>query len=169
MDVTQESEQNIWKIVKETRKSFLNEHFDIVCHYENPLIPDNFIRDNTDSIEEKLKLNISSTINTNISYKTLQTAANMFTYLNYCHGTLLPHIKHLIESESTKNILLALSSIMKTSRNGYKIISNKILTRAMEMFKLNFYKGIDIIVREEASNNLGNNSKSFNETFKFLG
>ena len=81
MDVTQESEQNIWKIVKETRKSFLNEHFDIVCHYENPLIPDNFITDNTVSIEEKLKLNLSSTINRNVSYKTLQTAANMFTYL----------------------------------------------------------------------------------------
>ena len=119
------------------------------------------------SFAEKLELKTTYSTNRNVSVKTLKTAAYMFTYLNFCpHApTLTTFLRDLFYSRSAKNILLALTSIMKSSRNAEKEISTKIFMKAMEIFKLSTYSDIEVITKEKKINEF----KHVNETRKILG
>ena len=119
---------------------------------------------------EKLSLeenNSTYTLNENVSDTTLQTAAKMYIFLNYCPPTLAYFLNKNFEL-SPNNILLSLVSIMKTSRNCDQRSSSKIFTKAMEMFELRSYKDLNIITKEN-----GYKDKIFdstiNETVKLLG
>ena len=54
------------------------------CQAGYTLLLDNHIKDNIETVVEKLKLNTTYSTNKNVSNKILQTAADMFTYLNFC-------------------------------------------------------------------------------------
>ena len=82
--MTKIDQENVWKIIKKLRMSFLSEYPDIDCYSSYSLLAEKNIQDNINSIASELQLNITSTVNQNVSYKTLQTAGDMFTYLNYC-------------------------------------------------------------------------------------
>ena len=121
------------------------------------------------TIGEKLKLNTTYSTNIKVSDKILQTAAHMFTYLNFCPTaearTLTIFLQNLFTSRSAKNILLALTSMMKSSENAEKISSTKIFTKAMEIFKLSVYRDIDVITKEKNINEI----KNFDESIKTIG
>ena len=108
--------KDVWKIIKKIRKSFLTEHPDLHC---NILISDRSIKDIVRILEENLNLNTTSKPIENVPYKTLQTAAEMFTYLNYCPIISKPLLfrTHLLDTGSPKEMILALPSLMKSSQN----------------------------------------------------
>ena len=79
--MTNLDQENVWKIVKEKRKSLLSQISDPECQESDTLLSDSYIKGNVDTIEEKLKLNTTITPNKNVSYGTLQFAADIFIYL----------------------------------------------------------------------------------------
>ena len=97
LEMTKLSDEDVWKIVKDIRKKFLYEHDDPKCERDGPFLFNNdrssnlsvdynayYIKDLTNELADKLKLNTTYETNENISYKILQTGAEMFLYLNYC-------------------------------------------------------------------------------------
>ena len=144
----QHDQENVWKIVRQIRKSFLLQNSEPECQDDDTLLSDNYIKDNIDTVRANLKL--STTINEyrNVSDETLMFAANLFTFLNFC-PTKDFYVISVIKSKSAKNILLALMSMMKTSQKTGKRSSTKIFTKAMELFNLNIYRYIDGITKEK--------------------
>ena len=171
LDKVQPEEENVWKIVRQIRKSFLSQLKESKCNSEvETLVTDSNIKANIDVVEEKLKLNTSYSTNKDISYKTLQTSADIFTYLNFCTNaefrTLSTFLKDLFNSKSAKHILLALSSMMKTSKRSGNNSSTKIFSKTMEIFGLITYRDIDAITKEKG---LDDDFIHYNRTLKVLG
>ena len=168
LDKVHLDQKNVWKIVRQVRKSFLSKNTNPICDIYS-LLTDNHIKDNIETVVENLKLNTTYSTNKNVSDKILQTAADMFTYLNLCPSagakTLSNFLQDLFKSRSAKNILLALTSIMKSSKDAKKESSTKIFMKAMELFKLSTYSDIEVITKEKKINEF----KRFNETRKILG
>ena len=164
--MTQLDQENVWQIVRKIRKSFLSQHKDLTCQkgYKNTL-SDNHIKDNVNTLGEKIKQNATLNTNRNVSDETLFFAANLFTFLSYCPTKNFNFVKYLVESESVKNILMALTNMIKTSQNADKKSSTRIFKKAMEVFDLNMYKNIDAITREKGFDD----SKQFNEILQVLG
>ena len=104
--MAQVDQKNVWKIVKQIRKSFLSQNTEPECIYgttllSESLLSDSYMKDNIDVVEEKLKLKIEITQNKNVSVETLQFAASIFTYLNFC-PTKDFYVLSVIKSESAK-------------------------------------------------------------------
>ena len=143
-------EEAVWKIVKEIRKSYLSEQSDPKCQYSNTLLSDNDMKITDEKLSSYMKMKVKEGLYKNVTDKTLQTAAEMFMYLNICPKKHLNEfLKELTISASPRKILLALISVIKTTRNAAKIISTKIFIKAMEMFQLQNYKIIDTITKDK--------------------
>ena len=169
LDKVQFDQKNVWKIVEKIRKSFLSQLKDRKCQSDATLLSDSYIKNNIDVVEEKLKLSVGITPKESVSDETLQFAANLFTYLNYCPNKDFHVLLSIIKSESAKNIFLALTSMMKTSQNAGQKSSIKIFTKAMEILKLNIFKDVDVITREKGIDVLRNDFKYYNETLQISG
>ena len=174
LDITDLDVEDIWKIVNDVRKSFLYKYgVDNVhknCKDSNTLISDEYIKENVDTVNEKLKLAITSTPNKNITYETLVNAKNIFTYLNVCPTTGLNAFFDMRKkSESAKNILLALTSIMKTSQNAVQKSSTKIFLKAMAVLELRNFEIIFGMTNGEVIEACRKYSLNCNETLKVLG
>ena len=154
--------------MRKIRKSFLSQPKDPECQDHNTLLSDSFIKDNTDVVEDKLKGNVGIHQNKSVSDETLQFAADLFTFLNYCPPKHF-YVSSVIKSESAKNILLALTSMMKTSQNAGKKSITKIFTKAMEIFKFRIYKDIDEFTKKMGIDNWKNNMKNSDEILEVLG
>ena len=169
MDRVKNDQENVWKIVKQRRKTLLSQLKDPKCQSDQPLLYFGYIKNNIDVVEEKLKLNIERDPNKNVSDETLQFAAKLFTYLNYCPTKDFYVLSSVIKSESAKNILLALTSMMKTSQNAGKKSITKIFTKAMEIFKFSIYKDIDEFTKKMGIDNWRNDMKNSDEILEVLG
>ena len=148
LDTTKLKFEEVWKIVKSIRKSFLTEHTNPKCDdgSHEKLLDIDFIQKNTKRLAEELKLNASYLINENLSdRKTLQTASEMFIYLNYCPDKLFYLIKHVLETGTTKDIILAFTNIMKFPTKLVKETTMKIFLKVMKSLNLNHYEKIQII------------------------
>ena len=98
----------VWKIVKSTKLLFLSKHAETECHKEElALFPDKNIQDIVNSLAKELKLKTTTEINRNISDETLQTAAEMFTYLISClpNQKLFGFITYLFLNKTPKEII----------------------------------------------------------------
>ena len=150
--------ENVWNIVKETRKSFLFEAKEALsaCQFNsNPsLLSPNVIQENQNKVEKELEFNAKTTLYENVSERTLQTAAEMFTYLNQCpqEHKLLSFYKDLFKSASPKDIILALTSVMKTTNNLEKEKSVNIFRKVMESINLLNYEDLQIIIKGNCYN-----------------
>ena len=82
--MTKLDQEDVWKVIGKTRLSLLSEYTDIDCKSEDIIFSSDTIRNNTNSIAAELKISTTSTLNENISHKILQTAGEMFTFLNHC-------------------------------------------------------------------------------------
>ena len=166
--MSQISQENILKIVKKIRKSILSEENDPECEYPNTLLSNSYVKKNINSVKEKLNLTTTFNMtNKNVTKKTLEQAAQMFTYLNYCPPHLYYFLRKIEFSETPKNILLAIISIIKTRNNAEKRSSTKIFTKIMEKLKLHNHKDIDIITKGEGLKD--KHFDTWNKTLKFLG
>lgn len=139
-------EENFLKIVKETRKLILSQHTEPECKDSNTLFGAAYIEDNINALEKKLEPKTSSIPNNNVSYATLEVAAKMFTYLNYCPPKYLYFVKNLIETRSPNEIIFGLISAKMTLHN-LKQSSVKVLIKVMETLGLKQYENIQIITK----------------------
>ena len=130
LHITKFGKEYTWKLVKDIRKFFLSKNINPECNSLETLLSIDLIRDNVMKVKEKLNLNEGlkmTTITTeqcmqypcktikvdvpilykDITKNTLQTAAEMFTYLNYCPPKLLlSAYDNVLKSTSPKKIVL---------------------------------------------------------------
>ena len=161
-------QENVWKIVKETRKSFLSQHKNPECLDDGTLLSDNSIKDNIDTVEKKLKLSPIYSPNKKVSGNTLEDAVNVYTYLNYCPPELLHYVKDLITTGSPKDIILGLTGAKRMLQNQKQSIS-KLFIKIMENLNLKDYETIQIITKGKCYNKdaiFGNCGKKFNTSNK---
>ena len=155
LDMTKLKTENVWKIVKQTRLSFLLEHSDQDC--DRTLLSDKNIHNNINSLAAELYQNTTSRTNENISSKTLETAGEMFTYLNYCPSIIPKHAlisAYLFRTGTPREIILGLTSAIKISQNVHekdKLI--EIFSNVMELLSLNNYENIQIITKGKCYTN----------------
>ena len=152
LDTTELDLEQVWNLLKETRKLFLSKSKqkswkDKFCVPGDQLLHRDLITSNVERFAEKLKLNTSSTPNKNVSYKTLETAGEMFTYLNYCPPELELFTSYILGNETPKNMILALIHFMKTSQNSEKESARRILLRVMEALDLHTYENIQMVTK----------------------
>ena len=165
------SEENFTKIVKEARISFLHQYDNPQCHPAHPILSEVHITELIDLVGEKLNLSrkVSNTPVENVQNKTLDFAGKSFIYLTHCPTfNLYDFLKDSTKSRSPKVILSTLTHIMKNSENSVRENSIKILTKTMEILKLDHYKSIDTITTEEGF--MDNPATGqHNQSFKHLG
>ena len=152
LDTTELDLEQVWNHLKNTRKSFLSisKHKtweDQFCVPGDQLLNVEHITSNVKSFAEKLKLNTSSTPNKYVSYKTLETAGEMFTYLNYCPPELELFTTYILGNGSPKDMILVLTHFMKTSQNSEKESARRILLRVMEALDLHTYENIQMVTK----------------------
>ena len=170
--ITKVENNVIWKIVQEIRKSLLTNEKEPKCNIQNTLLSNDFVKNNTLRLQGELNINSSMIMKTRkecfdwycsevteplvisvVPPKTLETAAEMFTYLNYCPPNLIiSFYENLFKSASPKDIVLGIISIQKSSQNAWKESSEKIFKKTMESLKLDWYKDIQIITSRIVSN-----------------
>ena len=147
--------ENIWKIIKKIRKLYLSNHPHQYCSIDSSrkMLPD--ILSNINSLEAELKLNATYIPNVNVSYKTLQTSAEIFTYLNFCPTQFLSFMTLLIKTGSPKEIILALTKIIKNSKNdATKTRTIKIFTKIMSgLNHISYYERLQMITKGKGFTN----------------
>ena len=147
LDATKLDMTIVWKLAKETRIAFLSDHTNPECFNGNALLlSGSNIHDNINSLAGKMKLETISVTKENISNETLKNAATIFTYLNYCPPKISSLIHHMFKTGTLKGIILALKSIMQTSKNNLdKQVSTKIFIKVMKIFNLQHFEEIESI------------------------
>ena len=164
--MTKLEQENVWKIVKETRKSLLSQNYNPKCQEFDTLLSDSYIKGNVDILEEKLKLNTIIDRNKNVSDETLQSAAKIFSYLNHCPPKLSSFIKILITTGTPKDIILGLTSTKMTLLDKRKLF-DKVFIQVMNKFNLKHYENIQILTKGKCYTKnaiLGNCGKQLNST-----
>ena len=144
--MNQERIKYIWKIERKRRKIFLRT--ESCCKvYDGLIISKASIIKNTKSVVEKITDDkITDVPSEEISEGTLKTAADMFTYLNFCPTKLFSFYTDLFTSATPKEIILALTSIMKSSvSEAHRRSSIKIFDKTTNILKLYNYKDIEIL------------------------
>ena len=155
--MTKGEEEHVWKILKKIRRSFLYEHPHADCQDDDTLLSEEKIQENIKSLEKELKLDTSLTPDKNVSFKTLETAGEMFTYLNYCPVLIPKYLKiiaHLLQTGTPRKIIFGLKSVIKTSKNQaekYKTI--EILLKFMEAMRQREYEKVQIITKGKCYTN----------------
>ena len=144
-------EKPLWKTLKNVRESFLQQTSRYYCLYgRQSLLSLEYIRNNTNKLGVKLGIKSTNIPLRTIYKETLLEAASMFTYLNYCPSKQIEtynFFKYLITEGSSKDIILALTSIIKTSHNAAKKGIVGIFLKAMESWQLKQYEQIQIITK----------------------
>ena len=97
---------------------------------------------NVEVVEEKLGLNKSSDPLENVTEEILKTSAKMFSYLNYCPARISLFYKKLFKISSSREIVLSLASILKTSKGLEKQIVQEIWSKVTETLEILNYKTI---------------------------
>lgn len=144
----EEEKENIWKIIRKIRKNYLLAYVEVEklqwgkrC---DDFIPKFLVQDHMDKIEKDLNMNISINLHENIEKETLDLAAQMFIYINFCPDeNYLLFLKDLFKKDSLQNMLLSLSSIKKTTQNAVKKSSSLILNMLLRKFSLCHFKRIN--------------------------
>ena len=146
--MTHNDEDNVRKIVRDTRKSFLLKHSNPVCQYDL-LLSISFIKDNINNLGERLKVNTTTTRNKTLSdEKTLKIAGEMFTYLNSCPPSrLLSFYRDLFNVSTSREIILASTSLLKSSQNFKKRSTLKILVKIMKNMNLTQFEDIQKVTQ----------------------
>ena len=139
---------NLWMKVKQVRNDFLVKNDDPKCLIDQVnKIAEKYIKTNIDRVEIYLtKYSNDSDFYENITEKNLQTGAEMFTYLNFCPPkNLIKFYKELLLLKSPKQIILAMTNIMKTRKNAEKLTATKIWNKIENSLKYLKYRKIDSV------------------------
>ena len=165
---------NIWKIIKQVRKIFLSHNDDPKCQeYDNQIAEDD-IKANVDNVEENLITKSTDyDSHENITDEILQIGAEMFTYLNFCPPKkLIKFYKELLLQRPMKDIILAMTNIMKMRRNAEKssaaIIWSKI-DKKLRNLKYGIIDSVTLRHKMHSSEYVDCKDKSCSKEMKSLG
>ena len=144
-------QKTIWNVIKETRKIYLSKHIESECQNYDTIVRNDHLAENIRAVEDKLNLNLSTnTISEDVGQETLETAAEMFTYLNYCPPEPFKNLVRLFRQDlfksgnlASKDILLALASIIQSSQNAIKESSTRVLRKTMKILNLVQHENIE--------------------------
>ena len=92
----------------------------------------------------------------------------MATYLSLCPSDTHSFYDILFRSETPKNIVLAMLSMLKTTRNAGKIAAEKIVGKVAEKLKINHFKNIDDLINGKCTTNCTDIFEFFGKTFLFV-
>ena len=121
------------------------------------------IEDIIDAIEQSQNISQTTDLYENITHETFETAGKMFTYLGFCPPNTHRFYEVLFTEESPKNIILAMLSMLKTTRNADRISSRKIFLNVAEKLKIdNHYSNINDLTSANCTMNC-------NDILKVLG
>ena len=130
--------QTIWESVRQERNLFLKRHSDLGCSYTNILVSDNYIESNIISLEERLQVAQNEIPIKKVSKQILTSAANIFTYMNFCPTFQLYYFyEYLFKTIPTKDIILALLSLLKSAQNADKETTIKVFEKVMKIIEHN--------------------------------
>ena len=168
----QDNIDDIWKIIKQVRKSFLIDGDDIECRNYGYQIAKDHMKTNIDNVEENLSTK-SNDSHEKITEDILQAGAEMFTYLNFCPPKkLIKLCKELLLQRPMKDIILAMTNIMKMRRNAEKSTATIIWSKIDEKLRYLKYRIIDSVTlrhKTHSSEFEGCKDKSCSEEMKSLG
>ena len=111
--------ENVWKIVRKIRQSYLFENPDVHA-YEFCQLSKTAMNQFLNTLTDELKVNSTSEPNKNVSYKTLETSAELFIYLHHCPPFVSKDhrfIAHMIQTGAPKELILSLTNLIKTAKN----------------------------------------------------
>lgn len=146
-------EKAIWRTLRNIRKFSEQEtpSYSSCLYGYKSLLSFNYIRNNTNKLVETLGITGTNIPLRSIEKETLLKAARMFTYLNYCPSKQIQtnnFYKYLIAEASTKDIILALTSIIKSSSNAMKSSAVKIFAKQTELMQLQNSYINDVTMRD---------------------
>ena len=153
LDKTKLDKKKVWKIVRQIRLKFLSAHTDMECNPDNPsILSVKNIQANINSVAAELKQNTTYTPQ-NVPDETLETTAQMFMFLSFCPPKLLSIIKSVCKTGSSREIILALTIITKSSQNASKKGSIDFFQKVMESLNLNQFEQIQIVTKGKCYTN----------------
>ena len=111
---------------------------------------DNILFENIMNVlQEKVQMNTTIEPLENVTQETLETATEMFTYLFSCPPKeIISFYKHLLNTGTPKDIMIAMSNILRISQNAARESSYRIFIEAMTKMNLNQYGKNDIHTEE---------------------
>ena len=134
--------ENLWKIVENTRKSYLSEVKEWNCHASNTLISDEDMKFNVDKIALNTSMNPNNTQLTNVTYETLEVSAKMFIYLTYCPSKFTQVYKNLFTQGSPQKIIKTMIDILRGTIKA-KTENMKIWNAIIEKLYIHHFHDID--------------------------
>ena len=157
--MTTENVNEIWAIVKKQRKDF---YFSSdACN--NSMLRFDVIEDIIDAIEQSQNISSTTDLYENVTQETFDTAGKIFTYLGLCPPDTHKFYDDLFTEETPKNIILAMLSMLKTTRNADRISSQKIFLNVADKLKIdNHYSNINDLTSANCTMNC-------NDILKVLG
>ena len=134
-NVTPKDIDSVWKVVKQVRQLFLFKSASSVCSGPS-LLNNNDTISNTMKFEEKLNLTTPDDIFENVTESTLETAGEIFLYLNSCPPPILNLYSELFKNGTSREIILALTSIIKSSHKRDRDVARKIWSKITDEMRL---------------------------------
>ena len=143
--------ENVWKIIKRTRQSYLLQHPDLYLNcYEK--ISTSILKELINNFTKELEISTKYPPEEKVSDKTLKTSAEILIYLLHCpqfKPKLLLFMSYILQYETPKELVLAWTNLLKTSQAGEKKENIEILTQVLEGFNLDFYEKLQIITKRK--------------------
>ena len=151
---------DMWKIVQKVRPSNEFQSDDFKCFGSTNMLGIKPIRLNNELLESFLGVKGGTVPMEDVLEETLETGAEMFTYMNLC-SVMGKLYKDVIKTSSPKQIFLALYAIFKKSTNSDKKVAEMIWTFYTHKLNLTSYQKIECITKENDSLN-NEKCKKFN-------
>ena len=163
-----EDKDNIWKFLKAIRKNYLSRESVPECRIGLNLISESCIKDILYNLTKK-----SKKLQENKSKNYFDYGATMFIYLSFCPPKkLIKFYRELLAKGSIRDMILALTNIMKTRRNAEKSSATKLWSKLEDKLKFLNYKKLESLTLKtsrHSDSSHGCETKKCSEDFKSLG
>ena len=167
-----EDEDNIWKMLKAVRKNYLSRESVPECRIGRNLISESCIKEILNNLTKKSpylqKNKAKNYFDDEYTY-----GAKMFTYLSFCPPKkLIKFYRELFVKGSIRDMILALTNIMKTRRNAEKSSATKLWSKLEDKLKFLNYKKLESLTLKtsrHSDSSHGCETKECRKDFKSLG
>ena len=151
----QVQQDSFWNFMREIRVMNVFTQEDIECSKDSNciLFTEKMLKKNNFMMETKLGMTSNYKILENVKKETLQLAAEMFTYLNFCPKKLdsVLMYQQIFKKASAKDILLALNSIRRKSTSFDKNIVEQVWSFVTNKLNITSYKKLKSYTNESFS------------------
>ena len=163
---------NIWKMLKAVRKNYLSRESVPECRIGLNLISESCIKDILYNLTKKSKKLQENKSKNYFDYE-YTYGAKMFIYLSFCPPKkLIKFYRELFVKGSIRDMILALTNIMKTRRNAEKSSATKLWSKLEDKLKFLNYKKLESLTLKtsrHSDSSHGCETKKCSKDFKSLG